>query len=94
MSEVRELADFSIKYVEKEPTPETFGYSIKSSWFEFGLNETNFNEDGNIHSGNSECTGRPTNPDISCGTQISENEKMDAVLEWNGESEVIEMYKK
>lgn len=93
MSEARELADFSIKYVGKEPAPENFGYNLKSSWFEFGLNETNFNEDGNVHSGNSECTGRPTNHDISCDAQISENEKMDAVLEWNGESEVIEMYR-
>ena len=91
ISEERELADFSIKYVGKEPAPEMFGYKIKSSWFEFGGNEETFNEKDDVHSGNSECSGPPYN-DESCEVRISKNEKMVAVLEWNGESEVIEMY--
>ena len=92
ISDEKELADYSIKYIGKEPVPAMFGYNIQSSWFEFGKNEETFNEEDNVHLGNSECTGPPSN-DESCGVSISENEKMEAVLEWNGESEVIEMYR-
>ncbi|MGE7921363.1 hypothetical protein ACQKM9_20845 [Viridibacillus sp. NPDC093762] len=92
ISEERGSADYSIEYIGKEPAPEIFGYNIKSSWFEFGVNEETFNEENNVHSGNSECTGPPSNDD-SCEVSIKENEKMEAVLEWNGKSEVIEMYR-
>lgn len=92
ISEESEWADFSLEYVGNEPSPEMFGYNIKSSWFELGENENTFNEEDNVHSGNSQCTGPPIN-DESCEVSISENENMEAVLEWNGESEVIEMYR-
>ncbi|MEK4760233.1 hypothetical protein MHH85_08240 [Viridibacillus sp. FSL E2-0187] len=45
ISEERELADYSIEYIRKEPAPKIFGYNIKSSWFEFGVNEEIFNEE-------------------------------------------------
>lgn len=61
VSEERELSDYLIRYVGKEPAPELFEYNIKSSWFELGSNEETFNEINNTHSGGSECTGPPLN---------------------------------
>lgn len=61
ISEEWEWADYSIKYTNKEPASEIFGYNLKSSWFDFGMNEATFNEENNVHSGNSECSGPPDN---------------------------------
>ena len=90
ISKEREWADYSIEYIGEDPVPEVFNYTIKSSWFEFGTNEEKLNEEDKVHSGNSECTGPPQN-DESCEASISKNEKIKAILDWFGESEVIEL---
>lgn len=78
----REFGEYKIKYIGKEPEPEVFVYKIKSASFDVGTEDT-FNEDNNVHSGNIECTG--------CEVYTTENEKIEAKLEWNGESEIIKL---
>ena len=89
ISNEREWADYSFEYIGKEPTPVIFGYTLKSSWFEFGSEKESFKlKNKNIISGNSECTGPPLNTE-SCAVIIEEDEQMEAKIEWNVKSEVI-----
>ncbi len=89
ISKEREWADYSIEYIGKDPAPSMLGYNIESSWFEFGSKQERFKHRGkNVISGNSECTGPPTN-NKSCQAMIEEDEQIKAKIEWNGNSEVI-----
>ncbi|MGG3889739.1 hypothetical protein [Metabacillus fastidiosus] len=92
ISEEREWTDYSVEYIGKENRPEKFVYNLKSSWFEFGSEES-FKKNDKVYSGNIECTGPPYNEE-SCEVNIEKDEKMKATLEWDGKSEVIEMYRK
>lgn len=82
----RELGEYTIEYIGKEPAPEVFAYKIKSASLDIGIAEDTFNEENNIHSGNVECT--------SCEVYTTENEKIEAKLEWNGKSEIIKLVSK
>ncbi|QDQ03108.1 hypothetical protein FOH38_23140 [Lysinibacillus fusiformis] len=76
ISKERELADFSIEYIGKDPVPSILGYNLESSWFEFGSKQERFNHRGkNIFSGNSECTGYPLN-NKSCEVIIEDDEQI------------------
>ncbi|MFF5994990.1 hypothetical protein AAGS61_09560 [Lysinibacillus sp. KU-BSD001] len=89
MSESSAWADISFEYIGEESPPSTFGYNLKSHWFEISSKEVKFNHPNkNINSGNSECTGPPINSE-SCNERIDKDTKLEAVLEWNGKSEVI-----
>lgn len=79
----REFGDYTIKYIGKEPAPEVFVYKIKGGSLDVGIAEETFNEENNVHSGNIECTG--------CEVYTTENEKIEAKLEWNGETEIIKL---
>lgn len=81
----REFGDFTIKYIGKEPVPELFVYKIKSGAFDVGSEDT-FNVENNVHSGSIECS--------NCEVYTTENEKIEAKLEWNGESEIIKLNSK
>jgi len=82
----REFGEYTIKYIGKEPAPEVFVYKIKSASIDVGIAEDIFNEENNVHSGNIECTG--------CEVYTTENEKIEAKLEWNGKSENIKLNSK
>ena len=79
----REFGEFTIKYIGKEPAPEVFVYKIKSAKLDVGIGEETFNNENNIHSFNVECTG--------CEVYTTENDKIEAKLEWNGKSEIIKL---
>lgn len=94
ISESKQWSDFSFEYIGEEPPPSTFGYNLKSDWFDLSDKEEQFNHpDKNINSGNTECTGPPLNSE-SCNVIIKDNETMEAKIEWNGNSEVIVLNKK
>ncbi|MEY9980623.1 hypothetical protein [Lysinibacillus sp. RC79] len=81
----REFGEFTIKYIGKEPAPEVFEYKIKnaSTSLDVGIGEETFNNENNIHSFNVECTG--------CEVYTTENNKIEAKLEWNEKSETIKL---
>lgn len=81
----REFGEFTIKYIGKEPAPEVFVYKIKnaSTSLDVGIGEETFNNENNIHSFNVECTG--------CEVYTTENDKIEAKLEWNEKSEIIKL---
>jgi predicted lipase len=78
----REFGEYTIKYIGKEAAPEVFVYKIKSASFDVGTEDT-FNEENSVHSGSVECTG--------CEVYTTEDEKIEAMLEWNGKSEIIKL---
>ncbi len=81
----REFGEFTIKYIGKEPAPEVFVYKIKnaSTSLDVGIGEETFNDGKNTHSFNIECT--------DCDVYTTENDKIEAKLEWNGKSETIKL---
>ncbi|MFJ7980894.1 hypothetical protein ACIQ1D_11415 [Lysinibacillus xylanilyticus] len=79
----REFGEFTIKYIGKEPAPEVFVYKLKGGSLDAGIDVETFNEENNILSFNVECTG--------CEVYTTENEKIEAKLEWNGNSEIIKL---
>lgn len=81
----REFGEFTIKYIGKEPAPEVFVYKIKnpSTSLDVGIGEETFNNENNVHSFNVECTG--------CEVYTSENDTIEAKLDWNGKSEIIKL---
>ena len=88
-SESKAWSDFSFEYIGEEPPPSMFGYNLKSNWFEISSKEEQFNHPTkNINSGNSECTGPPINGE-SCKVIIEEGTQLEAIIEWNGNSETI-----
>ncbi|MED3641841.1 hypothetical protein P4492_32270 [Bacillus thuringiensis] len=84
----REFGEYKIEYVGKEPAPEVFVYKIKnpSTSLDVGIGEETFNNENNIHSFNIECTG--------CEVYTTENDKIEAKLEWDGHSEIIKLNSK
>ncbi|MDR4974606.1 hypothetical protein [Bacillus toyonensis] len=81
-----EFGEYTIKYIGKEPAPKVFAYKIKGASLDVDTTEDTFNEENNVHSGNIECTG--------CEVYTTENEKIEAKLEWNGHSEIIKLNSK
>jgi hypothetical protein len=84
VTEEREFGEFTIEYIGEEPTPEVFGYSIKSASLNLEMVDITFNQDNQVHSGNTVCgTG--------CEAYTTENANIIAELEWEGETEIINL---
>lgn len=89
VSEGEGWADFSFEYIGEDVAPSQFKYNLKSDWFELLSIDEKFNHPSEkINSGNSECTGPPTNTE-SCKVSIKKDAQIEAIIEWDGKSETI-----
>ena len=60
-----------------------FVYKIESTSLNVGIAEDTFNQKDNVHIGTVECTG--------CKAYTTENDKIEATLEWDGKTETIKL---